>query len=44
MLSDKDVFMGLIFFGKLYFDDDDEMHIDTIIFIKPGYITLLGYR
>jgi hypothetical protein len=44
MISDKDVFMALTFYGRLYFDDDDELIIDIVLFIKPGYLTLLGYK
>lgn len=44
LISDKDVFMALIFYSSLYFDDDDEITIDVALFLKPGYITLYGYN
>lgn len=36
--------MALTFYSKLYFDDDDEIVIDVVLFLKPGYLTLIGFR
>ena len=44
LLCNKDVFLSHGFFGKLYFDDDDEGTISVIMFLKPGCITLLGFK
>lgn len=36
--------MALTFYAKLYFDDDEDVILDVVLFLKPGYITLIGYK
>ena len=36
--------MALTFYSSLYFDDDDQITIDIVMFLKPGYVTLFGYN